>query len=578
MTEQLNFQHMHSDTGNKLTGLPQRLVQDKLISEEIALKARENAEAAKHSFITELVEKKILAPDVIARAGSEDFGVPLLDISQFDLDCIPTNLVTEKLIRKNHALPLYKKGSYLYVGISDPTNVQALSDFQFHTGIHTSPVLIEEDKLQTAIEKVMTAQESAAFDDLDDSLESLDIASEEDHHSDISEKEASEDAPVVRFVNKIILDAINRNASDIHFEPFEKHYRIRYRIDGILYEVAKPPVNLAARIVARVKIMSNLDISEHRLPQDGHFKMKLSSKHAIDFRVNTCPVVNGEKIVIRVLDGANSDLDIDSLGFDERQKQLFFDCLKQPQGMLLVTGPTGSGKTVTLYTALRQLNQIEKNVSTVEDPVEINLDGVNQVNVNLKTGMTFATALRAFLRQDPDIIMVGEVRDLETAEIGVKAAQTGHLVLSTLHTNSASETLTRLANMGIASYNIATSVSLIIAQRLARRLCNYCKADENLPSEALIKFGFSESEASQIKTFKAVGCDHCTNGYAGRVGLYEVMPVSDEIGRLIMANGNAIEIQDLAVKQGLQTLRRSGLNKVAEGITSLEEVHRVTTD
>lgn len=564
-----------------LSGLAKKLVEDQLITQEIAQQAIDVAKKKKQGFVSYLVENEILKSSDIALTASQEFGDPLFNLRAIDLEVIPKDLVNEKLIRRHHALPIYKRGNRLYVALSDPTNLQALDEFKFHTGINTEAILVEETVLIEMIEKILSAQEASSFSDLEDAdLDSIDISNvddevlkDEDSDSDI------DDAPIVRFVNKVLLDAINKGASDIHFEPYEKTYRVRLRQDGILREFANPPVNLAPRLAARLKVMSRLDISERRIPQDGRFKMKLSRNRAIDFRVSTCPTLFGEKIVMRILDPSSAKLGIDALGYEEYQRDLFLKSIHKPQGMVLVTGPTGSGKTVSLYTALHILNTPEVNISTAEDPVEINLPGINQVNINPKAGLLFATALRSFLRQDPDIVMVGEIRDLETAEIAVKAAQTGHMVLSTLHTNSAPETLTRLINMGVPAFNLATSVTLIIAQRLARRLCKQCKQPAEYPPEALIEMGFNEAELSEdFKIHTPVGCNQCNQGYKGRVGLYEVMPVTQAIGRIIMEGGNAIDIQDQMIKEGINPLRRSGLNKVKEGLTSLEEVNRVTKD
>lgn len=561
-----------------LSGLARRLVQDGLISEAIARQAQEQALKRKTPFVTHLVENKILDSRSIAWAASQEFGVPLLDLNAVDLEQAPVKLVDEKLITQHHALPLFKRGKRLYVAVSDPTNLQALDEIKFHTGTNTEAVLVEEDKLTRTIEKALEANAPSMGDLLDSDLENLDISGGDDSAGpEVTEADA-DDAPVVRFVNKVLLDAINKGASDIHFEPYEKMYRIRFRQDGILHEVASPPVALGSRLAARLKVMSRMDIAERRVPQDGRIKMMLSKNRAIDFRVNTCPTLWGEKVVLRILDPTSAKLGIDVLGYEPEQKELFLSAIHRPYGMVLVTGPTGSGKTVSLYTALNILNTPDRNISTAEDPVEINLPGINQVNVNLKTGMTFAAALRAFLRQDPDVIMVGEIRDLETAEIAIKAAQTGHMVLSTLHTNDAPQTLTRLANMGVPPYNIASAVALIIAQRLARRLCPHCKRVEDIPREALLREGFTEEDLPGLKIYGPVGCDQCTGGYKGRVGIYQVMPVSEAMGRIIMEGGNAMQLADQARREGIADLRQSGLKKVKDGITSLEEINRVTKD
>lgn len=557
-----------------------RLVKEGLLTEQAAQEATAAARKKQLSLITYLVEEKLIKPHPLAMAIAQDLGLPLLDLSAFDLELIPSKFLNEKLIRKYQLLPLAQKGRTLFIATGDPTDQPGLDEFKFTTGLMPQTVVVEMDKLITIIDQILTAQETAALGDLSDTaLDQLAITSEEEV-TDITTSEV-DDAPIVRYVNKIVLDAINKNASDIHFEPYEKNYRIRYRIDGILYTIASPPVNLANRITARIKIMSQLDISERRVPQDGRFKMTLSKKRMIDFRVNSCPIVNGEKIVVRILDPSSATLSVEKLGFDEQQKEWFMKAINKPQGMILVTGPTGSGKTITLYTALNLLNTEEINISSVEDPVEIHLDGINQVNVNPKAGLDFASALRAFLRQDPDVVMVGEIRDLETAEIAIKAAQTGHLVLSTLHTNSAAESLVRLTNMGVPGYNLATSVVLIIAQRLARRLCEICKIKRStIPEQALIEEGFSPAEIPTLNIYDCNpnGCENCTNGYKGRVGLFEILYVKENISDLIMRGGNAIELLACARENGMLTLRESGLNKVRAGITSLAEINSVTTD
>ena len=563
-----------------LGGLARRLVQNGLLSEEEASSASEDASKNNRPLITHLVSTGLISSHEAAIAASQEYGVPLFDLDAIDPANMPNGLVEEKLVRKHHALPLIKRGNRLFLAVSDPTNHQGLDEIKFHTGLTTDAVLVEEDKLAAAIDQALEAQDTTMSELLDEDLENLDIGTGDE--DDDKEKESNldvDDAPVVRYVNKILLDAINSGTSDIHFEPYEKSYRVRLRQDGMLHEKATPPINIAARLAARLKVMARMNIAERRIPQDGRIKMNLSRNRSIDFRVNTCPTLYGEKVVLRILDSSAATLGVESLGFDESQKQHFLDAIAKPYGMILVTGPTGSGKTVTLYTALNLLNKAEVNISTAEDPVEIQVAGINQVNVNPRTGLTFAEALRAFLRQDPDIVMVGEIRDLETAEIAVKAAQTGHLVLSTLHTNDAPQTLTRLANMGIPAFNIASSVNLILAQRLARRLCEHCKTIDDVPRDALLEEGFSDEEIRQgISVYKPVGCDKCTKGYKGRVGIFEVMPVTDAMGKLIMENGNAIQIRNLAKSEGLQDLRASGLAKVKQGITSLEEINRVTKD
>ena len=559
------------------TGIARTLVLEKHLDEATAREAVENANKESVQLTTYLVKNKIVPSAIIAMISSKEFGLPVFDLSVMDTDMAALTLVEEKLITKLNAAPLFKRGNRLFVAISSPTNTQALDEFKFNTGLSTEAILVQEDQLSVFIEKAVRAMDSGMGDMLDDDLENLEIGEEETQES-VTQAE-TEDAPVVKYVNKILVDAINKGASDIHFEPYEKRYRVRYRIDGILSEVASPPITIAAKLTARVKVMSRMDISEKRVPQDGRIKLKLSKKRAIDFRVNTCPTLFGEKVVLRILDPSSAQLGIDALGYEPEQKQLYMDALSNPYGMILVTGPTGSGKTVSLYTGLNILNVPETNISTAEDPAEINLEGINQVNVNDKVGLTFAEALKAFLRQDPDVIMVGEIRDLETASIAIKAAQTGHLVLSTLHTNDAPQTLTRLMNMGVPAFNIATSVNLIIAQRLGRRLCSHCKAVDDLPKDILLSEGFTEEDlAESPKIYKAVGCEQCTKGYKGRVGIYQVMTISEEMTRLIMNGANSIDLADQATKEGIPDLRRSALKKIMAGLISLEEANRVTKD
>ncbi len=563
-----------------LSGLPRRLVQDGIIGEQEILEASEAARKEKLPLVAYLVSKELADSRAIAVAASHEFGVPLLDLDaiEIDLDCL--RAVDQKLLNKHRVLPLLKRGQRLFLGISDPTNLQAIDEVKFQTSLRVDPVVVEQSKLEERITKALEAVDTTmgSLDDDDFDLENLDVSHGEEESDDIT-RDDIEDAPVVRFVNKVLLDAIKRGASDIHFEPYEKIFRVRTRLDGVLSEVAQPPVALANKVCARLKVMSRMDIAERRVPQDGRIKMRLSKNRAIDFRVNTCPTLFGEKIVLRILDPSAAKIGIDALGYDERQRSLYEKHLNKPYGMILVTGPTGSGKTVSLYTGLNILNTVDRNISTAEDPAEINLPGVNQVNVNPKVGLTFASALKAFLRQDPDVIMVGEIRDLETAEIAIKAAQTGHLVLSTLHTNDAPRTLTRLVDMGVKPYAIATSVSLIIAQRLARRLCGNCKEVRDVPAEALRKEGFNDDDIKGgLTIFGPVGCKSCNDGYKGRLGIFQVMEVSEIMGRLIMEGGNAMQIADQATKEGVVDLRRAGLNKVKEGLTSLEEINRVTID
>ncbi len=561
-----------------LTGIARKLVLDNHLEQDTATDAVEAAKQEGIQLSTYLVKNKIVQPSVIATISSQEFGLPVFDLDSMDTELAAFDSVEEKLISKLNAVPIFKRGNKLYVAISSPTNTQALDEFKFATGLSTEPVLVQEDQLEKFIEKASDSMDSGMDDMLDDDLENLDIADEDDE-PDVASRADAEDAPVVKYVNKVLVDAINKGASDIHFEPYEKRFRIRFRIDGILQEVASPPISIATKLAARVKVMSRMDISERRVPQDGRIKLKLSKKRAIDFRVNTCPTLFGEKIVLRILDPSSAQLGIDALGYEPEQKEMYLKALANPYGMILVTGPTGSGKTVSLYTGLNILNIPETNISTAEDPAEINLEGINQVNVNDKVGLTFAEALKAFLRQDPDVIMVGEIRDLETGSIAIKAAQTGHLVLSTLHTNDAPQTLTRLMNMGVPAFNIATSVTLIIAQRLGRRLCQHCKAPEEIPKETLLAEGFKEEDlAEEFTPYKAVGCDQCTNGYKGRVGIYQVMNISDEMQRLIMSGANSIDLADQATKEGIPDLRRSALKKVKDGLISLEEANRVTKD
>ena len=561
-----------------LGGLPRRLVGDGLLDENLARDIQQKALKTNAPFVTLLVQEKHAEPHAIAWAASMEFGAALLDFSSMELDPAVVSAVAPKLIQKHHAIPLFKRGKKLFVGLSDPTNLQALDEIKFATGCNTEAILLEEDKLAEAIEQAINAAESASMDLGDEDLDNLEISDETENESDDVSKADAEDAPIVRYVNKILIDAINKGASDIHFEPYEKTYRIRYRMDGILSQVATPPVQQGGRLAARVKVMSRLDLAERRVPQDGRIKLKLSKNKAIDFRVNTCPTLWGEKIVLRILDPSSATLGIDMLGYEPAQKDLYMNALAKPQGMILVTGPTGSGKTVSLYTGLNILNTEGINISTAEDPAEINLPGINQVNVNPKVGLTFAAALKSFLRQDPDVVMVGEIRDLETAEIAIKAAQTGHLVLSTLHTNDAPQTITRLMNMGVPAYNIASSISLIIAQRLARRLCKHCKQTESIPEAELIKEGFEEDDLKDLTIYKAVGCDQCNDGYKGRTGIYQVMPVSEATGQIIMEGGNAMQIGKQAEKEGIPDLRKSALKKVCEGLIDLKEANRVTVD
>lgn len=559
-------------------GLARRLVNDGLISAEHMQRAMADAQREKNTLVATLISSYNIPSRKLAYIISNEFGDPLLDLDAFDTEQIPKDVVEEKIVRQFHALPIFRRGNRLFVAMSDPTRMEALDAIRFNSKLMVESVVVEEDKLNNLIERLYNS--TTDYANFGDSNIDFDIETEAtDLHEDNENISASEEAPVVKFVNKLLVDAIRMGASDLHFEPYEKIYRIRYRVDGVMREIARPPIQIASRLAARLKVMSQMDISERRVPQDGRIKLKISKNKAIDFRVNSLPTLFGEKIVLRILDSSSAMLGIDALGYEPEQKNLFMEALAKPQGMLLITGPTGSGKTVSLYTGLNILNTVENNISTAEDPVEINLEGVNQVNVNPKVGLTFANALKSFLRQDPDIIMVGEIRDLETAEIAVKAAQTGHMVLSTLHTNSAAETLTRLRNMGVAAFNIATSVNLVIAQRLARKLCPSCKKVIDIPENSLKEVGFTQDDiATGFKVYQPVGCSECRDGYKGRIGVYEVMKVTPEIARIIMEDGNAIQIAEASQRAGFANLRRSGLKKVMQGITSLQEINRITSD
>jgi len=563
-----------------LSGLARALAQHGMMSEFDAEALQTQAQQANVSFVEQLLLGKRMSATQLAVFGSRAFGVPLMDLAAFDLDQIPKDLVDLRMAQHRRVMPLHKRGNRIYVATSDPANLQALEEVRFKTNLVVEPVVVEDDKLQQAIVKLneakgATLDEMAAIGDLElDLQEGGAVALTDEENSEV------DDAPVVKYIQKILIDAINLGVSDVHFEPYEKYYRIRYRLDGILSEVAQPPLVIKDKMASRIKVISKLDISEKRVPQDGRMKLVLSKSKAIDFRVSTLPTLFGEKIVMRILDSAGVKLGIEALGYDpDQQEQLMF-AIGRPYGMVLVTGPTGSGKTVSLYTCLNILNQPGINISTAEDPAEIQLPGVNQVNVNDKAGLTFAAALKSFLRQDPDVIMVGEIRDLETADIAIKAAQTGHLVMATLHTNDAPTTLTRLLNMGVAPFNVASSVILITAQRLGRRLCANCKQPKDIPPEALARAGFTEEELDGTwQPYGPVGCDKCKgSGYKGRVGIYQVMPISDEMRQLIMRNGTALDIADQAQKEGVRDLRRSGLLKVKAGVTSLEEIEAITNE
>ncbi|OAN97118.1 type IV-A pilus assembly ATPase PilB [Marinobacter sp. EhC06] len=551
-------------TNVTLTGLARRFVDDGLLDEATAKDAFLQASQNRIPLITYLTQNNLADSSKLAFSAAMEFGVSVLDLSAFTPEMMPDKVVDEKLIRKHNALPLYKRGNRLFIAVSDPTNIQALDEIKFNTGLSTDAILVDDAKLREAIDKYLESHDTTMGDLNDADLEGVETegGEQEDDDGAVTASDV-DDAPIVKYVNKMLLDAIRGGASDIHFEPYEKIYRVRYRTDGILKEVSRPSIKLAPKIFARVKIMSQLDISERRVPQDGRIKMKLSKTKAIDFRVNTLPTLWGEKIVLRILDPSQAKLGIDVLGYEEDQKKLYMDALAQPQGMILVTGPTGSGKTVSLYTGLNILNTPGINISTAEDPAEINLEGINQVNVNTRVGLGFAEALRAFLRQDPDVIMVGEIRDLETANIAIAAAQTGHLVLSTLHTNSAAETLTRMMNMGVPSFNIATSVSLIIAQRLGRRLCNSCKQAFDVPKDVLLEEGFTQEQIDTGFTlYRPKGCDKCNGGYKGRVGIYEVVKITDELANMIMEEASSIKIAKQAQAEGFRNLRQSALMKV----------------
>jgi len=562
-----------------ITGITRRLVLDGALSEADARQALDEATKQKKQVQLYLLEQRLVTQTQIAAANAVEFGMPLFDTTALDLGQSAVKIIGEELLQKHHVLPLFKRGNRLYVGISDPTNTRALDEIKFAANMTVEPILVSEDVLKKSLELALTAGDTLnAGDEDDEGLENLESTGGDDDGPDTGVEAKGDDTPVVKFVNKVLLDAIKKGASDIHFEPYETEFRVRLRLDGVLKNVAKAPVKLQPRISARLKVMAQLDIAEKRVPQDGRIKLNISKTKQMDFRVSTCPTLFGEKVVLRLLDGSAAKLGIDKLGYEDAQKQLYMDALAKPYGMILVTGPTGSGKTVSLYTGLNILNTEERNISTAEDPVEIRVPGINQVQMNVKRGMTFAVALRSFLRQDPDIIMVGEIRDLETAEIAVKAAQTGHLVLSTLHTNDAPQTISRLMNMGIAPYNITSSVTLVIAQRLARRLHD-CKREINLPEAALLAEGFTpEDLKAGIRLYEAVGCADCNEGYKGRVGIYQVMPMTEEIQKIILLGGNVLQIGEAALKSGVNDLRRSALIKASVGMTSLAEINRVTKD
>lgn len=569
-----------------LHGLPKRLVDDHLIEPQDLEVATSSAKTAKLSLVQYLCEKKLVSDTAIANSAAKEFGIPIYSLEHHNNDHIPKDIIDTKLLKKHQVIPLVQRGNRLFVAIADPTNHRALNEIQFQTGIAVEPVLALYSSITKALEIWLETNADRDIGEVlgtidDMHLDDLDMEAIDDEDKDSSESNSEDEAPIVRFINKMLIDAIKLGASDIHFEPYEKSYRVRFRVDGILREMAKPPANLAQRLAARLKVMSRMDISERRIPQDGRVKLKLSKNKSIDFRVNTLPLQFGEKIVLRILDASSATLGIDALGYEDDQKTLYMDALARPQGMILVTGPTGSGKTVSLYTGLNILNTAERNISTAEDPIEINMEGINQTQINMRVGLSFAEALRSFLRQDPDVVMVGEIRDLETAEIAIKAAQTGHLVMSTLHTNSAAETLTRLLNMGVPSFNVATSVNLIIAQRLGRKLCPQCRIpfddipDKIIKDEGFEKIGMAREE---FTLFKAGDCPSCTNGYKGRVGVYETLKISPAISKIIMEGGSSLDILETALQEGFKTLRVSALRKAAQGLISIEEANRITKD
>ena len=566
-------------TSPKFSGFIRRLVEDGHITAANMQNAVDTAKKTQQDIVAHLIEHHRLTPLTIAESISLEFGEPLFDLAVYDPISLPPEITDNKLIQKHRVVPLIQRGQILYVATSNPTNIDALDAIRFNTKLTIEPIIVEHNKLEKLIDQQFGDTGSFDFGEDEDIDLDLDVVSTTTNDND-DDAPQGEEAPIVKYINKLLIDAIRMGASDLHFEPYEKMYRVRYRVDGVLRQIAHPPLQMATRLASRLKVMSQMDISEKRMPQDGRIKLKLSKSKAIDFRVNSLPTLFGEKLVLRILDPSSAMLGIEALGYEDEQKALFMDALDKPQGMLLITGPTGSGKTVSLYTGINILNTEDTNISTAEDPVEINLEGINQVNVNIKTGLTFSAALKAFLRQDPDIIMVGEIRDLETAEIAIKAAQTGHMVMSTLHTNSAPETLTRLRNMGVPSFNIATSVNLVIAQRLARRLCSHCKAPVEIPRQSLLELGFTEQDLAnpEFEIFQPVGCSECREGYKGRVGVYEVMKVTPEISKIIMEDGNALQIAQASEQAGFNNLRRSGLKKVMQGVTSLQEINRVTSE
>jgi len=561
---------------NNISGVSKHLVASGLLTQDVIEQAVIDSTKKNKSLIAFLVDNDKVDTGILAKIMSEEYGIPYFDLNAYQIASMPVVDIKPAVMEQHKIFPLFKRGNYLFIAVYDPSNLQILEDIKFQTNLSVEPVIAEYYKLCDVVKKAMSKIEIEFLSNIkDEELDALEVSNAE---ADAVSAADEKDTPIVRFINKVILEAIARGASDIHFEPYEHIYRVRFRQDGMLHEYGQPPVSLSQRLASRVKIMSKLDISEKRIPQDGRFKMKLTKTRSVDFRVSTCPTLFGEKVVMRILDPTSATVGIDALGYESFQKELFMSAINLSQGMVLVTGPTGSGKTVSLYTALNILNDEERNISTAEDPVEINLVGINQVNINAKAGLTFSAALRSFLRQDPDVIMLGEIRDLETAEIAIKAAQTGHMVLSTLHTNSAPETLTRLINMGVPAFNVATAVNLIIAQRLARKLCD-CKQRVDVPEKALLGIGFTQEDlATDLKIFKAVGCKKCKGGYKGRVGVYEVMPISKKISEIIMNGGTSLDVSNQAAQEGIWFLRKSGLHKASLGLTSLEEVSRITRD
>jgi type IV pilus assembly protein PilB len=561
----------------QFNSLINNLIREGILTAQDAQKHYQDSQKKGVSLINYLVTQKIVNSTLIASKISIEFGLPFFDLDVIEPKNLPKDILSTALIQKHHVLPLHIRGSVLYIAISDPRSFQGFDEIKFNCRLNPEPILVEEHKLAKMIDEAVSALENLMVGFLDSDLDNINIDNEGDSATNQINSDV-DDAPIVRYVNKILLDAIKAGVSDIHLEPYEKIFRIRYRTDGMLHLVSSPPASVANRLISRIKVMSKMDIAERRVPQDGRIKMVMSKTRTIDFRVNTCPTLFGEKVVLRILDPTNAQLGIEKLGFEPEQQKLFLDAIHKPYGLVLVTGPTGSGKTVSLYTGLNILNSPERNISTAEDPVEITVEGINQVNVNPKAGLTFATALRAFLRQDPDIIMVGEIRDFETAEIAVKAAQTGHLVLSTLHTNDAPQTLNRLMQMGIPPFNIVASVNLIMAQRLTRRLCEFCKTPAEYPDSFLLQSGFKKEELSELKLYKANGCELCSAGYKGRVGIYQVMTLSEKMRALILEGANTMQLANQATSEGINDLRASGLNKVRLGLISIEELDRVTIE